>query len=95
MITRASRIARHWVNQKLAQSLLTKAGYVVETVDSGVAAVSALRQRRYEVVLMDVQMPGMDDYVTKPLQPEELFVALERMIARGDRPRWRGRASLG
>jgi CheY-like chemotaxis protein len=48
------------VNQKLAVALLQKAGYSVDVVENGLAAVKRVQQGRYRVVLMDVQMPEMD-----------------------------------
>ncbi len=48
------------VNQMLAVSLLTKAGHRVEVAGNGIEAIEALRQRPFDVVLMDVQMPEMD-----------------------------------
>ena len=48
------------VNQRLAVALLEALGHSVDVVDDGALAVSAVAQTRYDVVLMDVQMPGMD-----------------------------------
>jgi PAS domain S-box-containing protein len=108
------------INQKLAVTVLQKAGYSVDTVDNGADAVEKAMANTYAAILMDVQMPGtdgfeatqqirewekdrnhripiiamtahamqgdrercleagMDDYVTKPLQPRVLFSALNR-----------------
>src|SRR5262249_45291893 len=52
------------VNSKLAQRILEKAGYRVTAADSGTAALSALERDRFDLVLMDVQMPGMDGIET-------------------------------
>ena len=35
-------------------------GYVVETAGDGAAAVEAVRRRRPALVLLDIEMPGMD-----------------------------------
>jgi PAS domain S-box-containing protein len=48
------------VNQKVALSLLASLGYAADLVDNGYAVLDALARRSYEVVLLDVQMPGMD-----------------------------------
>ncbi|MET1008312.1 MAG: response regulator [Propionibacteriaceae bacterium] len=48
------------VNQRVAQLMLTKLGHHVDTVDNGVAALAAVGDADYDVVLMDVQMPEMD-----------------------------------
>jgi CheY-like chemotaxis protein len=107
------------VNQTLARRLLERRGHKVVVVGHGVAAVEAVQQQNFDVILMDIQMPGMDgmaataairaremrmraprtrivaltahamtgdrerclaagmdDYVSKPLQPSELFAAI-------------------
>jgi CheY-like chemotaxis protein len=48
------------VNQKLASRLLEKRGHTVVTVGSGREAVRALQTERFDLVLMDVQMPDID-----------------------------------
>ena len=49
-------------NQRVAVGFLERAGHRVRTVGDGVAAVDACAAERYDVVLMDLQMPGMDGY---------------------------------
>jgi CheY-like chemotaxis protein/HPt (histidine-containing phosphotransfer) domain-containing protein len=111
------------VNQKVALRLLERLGFGADVVWNGREALEALERRRYDVVLMDVQMPeldgldasrqicerwpaetrpriiamtanampedreaclaaGMDDYVAKPIRPEELAKALKRVQPR-------------
>jgi PAS domain S-box-containing protein len=48
------------VNQEVAGELLTAAGLVVELAAHGAAALRMAGERSYALVLMDVQMPGMD-----------------------------------
>ena len=48
------------VNQMIARTMLEKRGVEVITVESGYAAIEIAAQRRFDVVLMDLQMPGMD-----------------------------------
>ncbi len=48
------------VNQKLAVRLLEKWGHQVVVVGNGKEALAVLEQQRFDVVLMDVQMPEMD-----------------------------------
>ena len=53
------------LNQEIAQTILTEAGFVIDTADDGTVAVEKLRQAaagRYDLVLMDIQMPLMDGY---------------------------------
>jgi two-component system, sensor histidine kinase and response regulator len=108
------------VNRKLAVHLLERRGHSVQTVDNGQGVLDALGRERFDLVLMDVQMPvidgfettamirkqekgsgrhlpivaltahalredrdkclasGMDEYVSKPLNPEELFRAIAK-----------------
>ena len=48
------------INQKLAKYILEKLGYKPDMVYNGHEAVSAIADKRYDLVLMDVQMPEMD-----------------------------------
>jgi CheY-like chemotaxis protein len=50
------------VNQKLATLLLQQLGLQVDVVDSGKAAVQAVQDGSYDVILMDCQMPEMDGF---------------------------------
>ena len=52
------------VNQRLAEALLEKGGYRVDVVNNGVEALSAIASERYDVALVDVQMPEMDGLET-------------------------------
>ena len=45
------------VNQRFARRCLEKHGCLVDVVSDGLQAVAAVRDKRYDVVLMDVQMP--------------------------------------
>jgi PAS domain S-box-containing protein len=48
------------VNQKVALRLLERLGYTADVASTGFEAIEALERRRYDVVLMDVQMPELD-----------------------------------
>jgi PAS domain S-box-containing protein len=48
------------VNQQLALALLEKMGYRADVVVNGAEVLDALVRQRYDVVLMDVEMPVMD-----------------------------------
>jgi protein-histidine pros-kinase len=48
------------VNQTLVRKLLEKAGHTVVMVDNGQEAVDRYSQERFDIILMDVQMPVMD-----------------------------------
>jgi signal transduction histidine kinase/DNA-binding NarL/FixJ family response regulator len=47
-------------NRLVVQALLAPAGHRVEFVSSGSAAVTAVERNAFDIVLMDVHMPGMD-----------------------------------
>ncbi|KAA0682395.1 hybrid sensor histidine kinase/response regulator [Roseomonas genomospecies 6] len=48
------------MNRDLVITMLTRAGHHVDAVPDGAAAVAAVQERVYDLVLMDVQMPVMD-----------------------------------
>ena len=50
------------VNRFLAVRLLEKAGHHVESAVNGRAAIAALGQDRFDLALMDLQMPEMDGF---------------------------------
>ncbi|HWO32145.1 MAG TPA: response regulator, partial [Candidatus Acidoferrum sp.] len=50
------------VNQTLAVRLLEKRGYSVMVAGDGRSAVEAYEKHQFDVVLMDIQMPGMDGF---------------------------------
>jgi CheY-like chemotaxis protein len=50
------------VNQRVASGLLRKRGHQVTVVGDGQAAVAAIAESTFDVVLMDVQMPVMDGF---------------------------------
>ncbi|HXQ44093.1 MAG TPA: response regulator [Acidimicrobiales bacterium] len=50
------------INQKVAVEMLSRAGYRVDTVLNGAAAVRAVAARPYDAILMDCQMPEMNGY---------------------------------
>src|SRR5205823_12322400 len=50
------------VNQQVATAMLVKRGHQVDVVSNGREAVDAVGARKYDVVLMDIQMPEMDGF---------------------------------
>ena len=50
------------VNQELVRQLLQKGGHTVTMVENGRDALEAIKLDKYDVVLMDVQMPEMDGF---------------------------------
>ncbi len=50
------------VNQEIVSAMLEKLGVETTIVDNGARAVEALRSERFDLVLMDCQMPVLDGY---------------------------------
>ena len=82
------------VNQKVALKTLEKLGFKADVVGNGSEAVAALRLARYDLVLMDVQMPEMDGLeatrlIRRPasgaVDPKTPIVALTAHAMVGDR----------
>lgn len=60
------------VLQEVICAMLEVLGHQPEAVDDGPAALAALTDKRYDLVLMDCQMPGLDGYeVTAELRRHE------------------------
>jgi len=49
-------------NLRLMHDLLDKHGYVVETAADGASALACVVERRFDIVLLDVVMPGADGF---------------------------------
>jgi CheY-like chemotaxis protein/HPt (histidine-containing phosphotransfer) domain-containing protein len=50
------------INQQVAGEILSAAGFRVSIAANGLEAVNAVKDGRYDAVLMDIQMPVMDGY---------------------------------
>lgn len=108
------------INQKIMVQLLKKKGYNVSTAENGKEAFEMAKEKQYDLIFMDVQMPemdgldatrlirkfekkkknhtpivamtalamkgdkercldsGMDYYITKPVNPTELYETIEK-----------------
>ncbi len=58
-ILRVLIVEDHLINQMVARSYLERMGHAVVCVQSGEEALAALTEQRFDVVLMDVSLPGM------------------------------------
>jgi len=99
-VTTASRAVRillaedNEVNQRLARVILEKAGHAVVTADTGEEAVAAWQTQRFDVILMDVEMPVMDGFAaTSAIRSRETaddrvpIIAMTAHAMSGDRER--------
>jgi two-component system sensor histidine kinase/response regulator len=50
------------INQQVAQEILESAGLIVSLANNGEEGVRAVKEKVYDVVLMDIQMPLMNGY---------------------------------
>jgi PAS domain S-box-containing protein len=50
------------INQKVAVRTLTNLGALVDVANNGKETIELLRKKRYDIILMDIQMPEMDGY---------------------------------
>jgi PAS domain S-box-containing protein len=83
------------VNQTLAVRLLEKRGYVVSVAGDGQAALTALETDSFDLVLMDIQMPGMNGFdATSAIRAKEKrtgghipIVAMTAHALKGDQER--------
>jgi CheY-like chemotaxis protein/signal transduction histidine kinase len=50
------------INQVVVVKMLRKYGAIVATAENGFEALDLLDQQTFDIVLMDIQMPGMDGY---------------------------------
>jgi CheY-like chemotaxis protein/anti-sigma regulatory factor (Ser/Thr protein kinase) len=84
------------VNQKIIVRLLEKAGHLPTVVDNGLDAVTQCRSGLFDLVFMDVEMPGMDGLdATREIRRCEIasrkqhlpIIAMTAYALRGDRER--------
>jgi PAS domain S-box-containing protein len=83
------------VNQKVALLILSKLGYRADVAANGHEVIDAVSRQRYDVILMDVQMPEMDgleaaaSVVKRWPRPQDRpwIIAVTANAMRGDRER--------
>ncbi len=81
------------VNQKLSTKLLEKFGYLCDLASDGMEAFKLFQCIKYDLILMDCQMPGVDGYdTTRMIRQTETalgdhipIVALTANAMKGDR----------
>lgn len=80
----------NYVNQKLAVHILEKMGYKPEVAFNGHEVLNALSKKRYDLILMDVQMPEMDgleatQFIRKHMTEQPVIVAMTANAMSEDR----------
>jgi PAS domain S-box-containing protein len=50
------------INQKVAMRILSDCGYNITPVNNGIEVLNILKEKSFDIILMDVQMPEMDGY---------------------------------
>jgi CheY-like chemotaxis protein len=83
------------INQTIAVRVLQKRGCVVTVAANGQAALNAWRIQSFDVILMDIQMPGMDGLeVTAAIRKKEIstgahipVIAMTAHALKGDKER--------
>ena len=82
------------VNQRVAMEMLKRLGYRAEAVANGQDALKAMERKRYDIILMDCNMPGMDGFeaareIRKQEAPDHrpVIIALTANALEGDRER--------
>ena len=81
------------VNQMVASKMLAAMGLTVDLAENGEKALAALAEKRYDLVLMDCQMPVLDGYeATKAFRSREVqgekrlpVIAMTANAMEGDR----------
>ena len=63
-VLRALVVEDNVINQKVAQRHLEKLGHRVDVADNGARALDMLALQKYDVIVMDCQMPVLDGYET-------------------------------
>lgn len=60
------------LNQKLAKNVLNNFGFEVDIAENGIQGIDLLKHKKYDLILMDIQMPELDGYQTTKIIRKEL-----------------------
>ena len=80
------------VNQKVAARFLDRLGYESDIANNGLEGFNAVQNKKYDLVLMDLQMPEMDGFTSSreirqkiPAEEQPKIIALTANALQGDR----------
>jgi signal transduction histidine kinase/CheY-like chemotaxis protein len=83
------------INQKVALRMLSSMGYNADIAANGLEVLAAMHRRRYDLILMDVQMPEMDGVTattrirkTFPAAQQPFIIALTANALSGEREKY-------
>jgi two-component system cell cycle response regulator DivK len=95
-MTKILVVEDHPANMKLAVLLLQKAGYIVISAMDAEAGLTLAQTEQPDLILMDIQLPGMDGLVATAMLKQNLVtrtipvIALTALAMKGDDERCRG-----
>ncbi|NMF59287.1 response regulator [Pseudanabaena yagii] len=69
------------INQMIANLMLKKLGYQVDFANNGLEALQAATECRYDLILMDIQMPEMDGFTATKHIRENPQIADVKIVA--------------
>ncbi|MEO0585108.1 MAG: ATP-binding protein, partial [Bacteroidota bacterium] len=81
------------INQRIAQKIFGSLGYEIHLVPDGQKAWEAVTKRKYDVIMMDVQMPILDGLAAtqkirqSPIFPQPIIIAMTANAMQEDRQR--------
>ncbi|MFZ5351150.1 MAG: response regulator [Bacillota bacterium] len=62
------------ISREVGILLLEKKGYIITAAENGETALALLESSKYDLIMMDLQMPVMDGYTaTKKIREKEKF----------------------
>ena len=68
----------------MMQLFLENEGFTVETFKDGQEACQAFSAKEPDMLILDIMMPGIDDYITKPFLPLEFVARVKALFRRSD-----------
>lgn len=81
------------INQKVAQRIIKKIGYTIDSAENGLVALEKVKNKKYDLIFMDIQMPEMDGLeATKIIldtykSKSPKIIAMTAAVMKGDKER--------